>query len=71
MVLFLLDWEQGENRLCAEADGIVSHDGEKQDSQLSALLFSLLRQMVLNLEMLNNPLEEGIESGQVRRKGAQ
>lgn len=70
-MLFLLDWEQGENRPCAEADGIMSHDGEKQDSQLSAFLFSLSRQMVLNLEMLNNHLEEEIESGKVRKKGEQ
>lgn len=62
-MLFLLDREQGEDKPCAEADGIMSHDGEKQDSQLSAFLFSLSRQMVLNLEMLNNQLEEEIKSG--------
>lgn len=49
----------------------MSHDGEKQDSQLSAFLFSLSMQMVLNLEMLNNHLEEETESGQVRKKGEQ
>lgn len=39
------------------------HDGEKQDFQLSAFLFSFSRQMILNLEMLNNYLEEEVKSG--------
>lgn len=53
IVLFLLDWEQGKDRPRAGADGVMLHDGEKQDFQLAAFLFSFSRQMILNLEMLN------------------
>lgn len=62
IVLFLLDWEQGKDRPCAEADGIMLRGGEKQDFQLSAFLFSFSRQMILNLEILNNYPEEKQES---------
>lgn len=63
-MLFLLDWEQGKDRARAGADGIMLHDGEKQeDFQLAAFLFSFSRQMILNLEMLNNYLEAEVKSG--------
>lgn len=38
------------------------HDEKRQDFQLSAFLFSLSREMVLNLEMLNKYLVEETES---------
>lgn len=47
----------------AEAEGVTLHKGKPQDCQLSAFLFSPTRQMALHLEMLNNYLEEEIESG--------
>lgn len=37
--LFLLDWEQGKDRPSAEADGVMLHDGERQNFQLSAFCF--------------------------------
>lgn len=46
----------------AVADGIMLRGGEKQDFQLSAFLFSFSRQMILNLEILNNYPEEKQES---------
>lgn len=61
-IVFLLDREQGKDRPCAGADGIMLRDGEKQDFQLSAFLLSFSRQMILNLEMLNNYLEEEVKS---------
>ena len=45
--------------------------GERQDFLLSALLFSLSRKMVLNLEMLSKYRDEEIESGWVRKTGEQ